>query len=278
MILILLGITAFFFSTMEVVSKPLMERLDPLLLTFLRFLIGGAFLLAFSRARPPASILWKLALIGAVNSVVSMGILQIAVSLGSASEAATLVACNPVFVTLLAPFLLKEKLTPRKIASVLIGVLGVLTLGFGKLSGGLPFLFGIVAAFTFAFYTILLKPYSKRLGSLTATAYSSFLSIVFYLPVLLFSKVEMATILWPSDFFRLIYLSLGTTGIAYVTFFKASEIVGIVKASTVFFAKPAISMVSAALLLGERPTVFSILGSVMITLALILNYSHLGSE
>ena len=44
---ILLGITIFLFSTLEVVTSTLKGVIDPLQLTFLRFFIGGITLLPF---------------------------------------------------------------------------------------------------------------------------------------------------------------------------------------------------------------------------------------
>ncbi|RKX70302.1 hypothetical protein DRP43_03515 [candidate division TA06 bacterium] len=40
-------ITAFLFSSMEIVSKPLMKVYDPMYLTFLRFFLGLLILLPF---------------------------------------------------------------------------------------------------------------------------------------------------------------------------------------------------------------------------------------
>lgn len=278
MAFLLLTVSAIFFSTMEVVSKPLMGRFDPLFLTFLRFLIGGAFLMIFTRSKVPLSVLWRLSLIGALNSVVAMGILQLAVSLGYASEAATLISCNPLFVTLMAPFILKEPLNVRKILSIITGTVGVIVIGFGKLSNNLAFVLGIISAFVFAFYLVLLKPYSKKFGPLAATAYSSLFSLIFYVPVLVLSDAKISSFNLPGDLLRLLYLGLGTTGIAYYTFFKAAEIVGMVKASMVSFVKPAIAVVTAVILINERPTWLSLSGVLVVMFALFLSYERKSNE
>ena len=82
---VLLGITILFFSTLEVVTSTLKGIINPLQLTFLRFLIGGVVLLPIVIKRKEKmqakDLLFFLGL-GILNILISMGSLQLAISIG----------------------------------------------------------------------------------------------------------------------------------------------------------------------------------------------------
>ena len=83
-----LGITIMIFSTLEVVSSSLKGLIHPTQLIFIRFLIGGLALLPWVIAKKEkiSKKDWLFfAGLGILNPVISMGSLQIAISLGKAS-------------------------------------------------------------------------------------------------------------------------------------------------------------------------------------------------
>ena len=270
-----LSITLFAFSSIEVFSKPLMGVVDPFFLTFIRFLIGGSLLVSIAFIKKGRKVevrdIIALSLIGSLNSVVSMTLLQLSIKYSSASTAATLVASNPIFVLMIS-MILGNKIPKRKILSIFSGLLGIWLISVGKVRGDSTagILFGIGASFTFALYTVLLKNFSLKYSPLVSTAYSSFLSsLVYGLLLLMFGDTRVPS-LTVFQWMDVLYLGVVVTGVAYLTFFEAVKIIGAVKASMVFFLKPVVATIMAVLILGENLTWLKVIGTAVVIVSLII--------
>jgi len=263
-------VVAMLFSSMEVISKPLMYTMNPLFVTFVRFFIGGTFLMFLKKRIIPARAVVKLVFVGFTNTVIAMGALQLAVKYGTASGTATLIASNPIFVALLAPLIIKEKISIKSIFGIVLGFTGVLIMGRDMRMHDVRWLiFGLLAPFAFAIYTILMKPLSEKYDSLSVTAYSSFFSSLFYLPLLPFIIPPPSSFSF-SNIAALIYLGLGVTGVAYMVYIHIVRSWGSLPASMVFFIKPPLSMILAFILLGETPLMNGLIGTILILGALVL--------
>ncbi len=270
-----LVITLLFFSSLEVVTKPISGRVDPFFLTFFRFIVGGTFLIllaALSKRRVEHSDFPKLALVGCLNGVISMSLLQLSVKYSNASTAATLVAMNPLFVGVFAQLLGKDRISKKKWLAMALGALGVIVLSSANVSGDSTFgiICGILAAISFALYTVLMKDFSSKYGALLATAVSTFSAGVVYGVLLaIFRRLSLPHLTWPETFI-LLYVGIGVTGVAYVTFFKAIQRFGPVKTSVIFYLKPVVASLLALLLLSETMNVQKIVGTAIVVVSLFL--------
>ncbi|AMW32785.1 Threonine/homoserine efflux transporter RhtA [Fervidobacterium changbaicum] len=261
------------FSSIEVISKPLMGKVDPFFMTAFRFLIGGLFLMVFVKQDVELSDLLPITLVGTLNSVVSMTSLQLAVKYSNASTAATLVASNPIFVSLFAAIMLNEKYRLRKYVGIGLGFVGIIVFSLGKISGDswTGIFFGVLAALTFGLYTVLMRKYTKKYSPVLVTAYSSLCSSLIYVALLvMFGRFEVPVRLGFSGWLILIYLGLIVTGVAYLTYFKAMETLGATQSSKVFFLKPIVATIFAMVLLGESLSVFKIIGMIIVFISLSL--------
>jgi drug/metabolite transporter (DMT)-like permease len=270
---VFLLITLLAFSSIEVVSKPLMDKVDPFFMTSFRFLIGGLFLILFVKQDPEVKDVIPITIIGALNSIISMTSLQLAVKYSNASTAATLVASNPIFVSLFASFVLQEKYPLKKYIGIGLGFIGIFIFSLGKIKGDswLGIFFGILAALTFGLYTVLMRKYTKKYGPLLVTAYSSLCSSFVYIALLVaFRKFAIPTQVDFVGWIIVIYLGLVVTGVAYLTYFKAMETLGATQSSRIFFLKPVVATVFALILLGETLSIFKILGMLIVLISLAL--------
>ena len=99
------------------------------------------------------------------------------VTMSTASSGSLLTNSQPIFTTLLAPLIIDEKFTPRRLAGALLGLVGVgLIVTGGRLSAELLrqeyFLGNLVltgGAVAISIYTILLKRFIIRFGGLIPT-------------------------------------------------------------------------------------------------------------
>lgn len=267
-----LGVTLLSFSSVEVISKPLMGRIDPFFLTAFRFLLGGLFLAFFLKEPISLKDFLFVTLIGMLNSLVSMTALQLAVKYSNASTAATLVASNPIFVSLFAWLILKEKYRLRKYIGIALGFFGLVVFSFGKLESDswIGIFFGIFAAVTFGLYTVLMRKYTKKYDALRVNAYSSLSSGLIYLGILYASNTLKIPPFRMREWLIVLFLGFVVTGIAYLTFFKAMETIGAAQSSRIFFLKPVVATALSFILLGEQISFVKVLGMAIILISMSL--------
>lgn len=218
---------------------------NPFQLTFLRFLFGGLFLLTIviikndlNKFNIPLKKYLQISLIGSINSIIAMSLLQVSVKYSSSSTAAILVSANPVFVLILAPIILKEKITFKKVVALYTVIVK-------------KFLFDID---TMVFQTI------SFLGS---SIFFYIILKIFHVPVFDF-KITFNTI------FLLTYISIFITGIAYITFFKALSILEASLSSFSYLLKPVISITLAYLFLKEIPNQMKLAGTFLIIISILI--------
>lgn len=277
---IYLAITILIFSTLEVVTSTLKGIINPLQLTFIRFLIGGLVLLPIVISKKEklqkSDLLFFLAL-GVLNIFISMGALQLSINAGKASTAAILISSNPIFVMLFSAILLKEKVTGDKIACILFGLAGILLIIYKGNVGGdtaASLLYGFVASLTFGLYTVLGKLKSEGVSSITMISLSSIFGSLFYIPVLLTYHIPIFYI--PQEtIFRVLYLGIFLSGVAYITYMEALKILTASKGAMVFFLKPVFASTLAVFFLGETLSAKTIMGMLLVLVGIFINFAKL---
>ena len=274
-----LCITIFIFSTLEVISVTLKNVIHPIQLTFVRFLIGGITLLPwviFKKEKISLKDILFFAGLGLLNTGISMGSYQLAISMGKASTAAIILSANPVFVVLLSSIILKEGITKDKILCILLGVLGVILIMYKSDSSSGSFgslFFALIASITFALYTVLGKMKSDSISSITMISLSAIFGSIYYIPVLLYLDLPIFYI--PLEgIIRVLYLGIFISGIAYITFIEGLKILGASKGSMVFFLKPGIVVIQAVIFLGETVNFKTILGMLFVISGVLVNFIY----
>ena len=114
-------ITAFCFGTMEIALKLGGGSFSALQITFLRFLIGGLFLLPFAvrdvkkkGIKITKGDIIYITILGIVGICISMTCFQLGVMNCNANTAAVIISSNPVFTMIFAHYIVKEPFTVRK--------------------------------------------------------------------------------------------------------------------------------------------------------------------
>lgn len=280
--IICLTITILLFSTFEVTSKFLSPYMNPLQITFSRFLIGGLVLLPLTVVRIkrrhlklPLTVFIHCGLLGFINIVVSMGLIQLGLVYTNASVGAVLFSINPLFVVLYARFLLGERITLNKILGLICGVLGAVILSIDsinkKTSTSLGVILILCSAMSFAFYTVLGKKIiNDSIDSLIVTTFSFLIGSVTLIPIQIILKsplIPNVEHIVP----HLLYMSIFVTGIAYVLYFEGLSRLEAGAGSMLYFAKPAIASVLAVLILKERLSFNLFLGIIIIAIGILIS-------
>lgn len=271
--------TIILFSTYEVVSKTLVNKVNPFQINLIRFFIGGIILLAFLAVKKDFFIsvkdLGMTALLGIINVVISMNLIQMSLYMDGAkvSVIAVIFSSNPIFVSLIAALIDKEKMNFIKLAGLIIGVLGICVIFFEDLNlSGTDYkspLLALLSAAFFGLYTVLGRKVSVRIGSLKMNSYSFIIGSLTLLPILAFLKMPVIKFDY-SGIWQVVYLSVFVTGIAYLTYFKGLSIAGAGKGSLVFFVKPVLAGTIAIIYLNEHATVSLFIGAVLILSGIVM--------
>ncbi|WP_283607384.1 DMT family transporter [Faecalispora anaeroviscerum] len=292
-------ITTIFFSTMEIMLKITAGGFHPLQITVLRFSIGALVLLPFAlrhlkrkNCRLNSGDLLYLAFTGFCCVVISMVLYQMAVIYSDASIVAILFSCNPVFVMILAALILKEKVYKYSIVSILVSLTGMMVTidPFHAKGSATGTILSVLAAITFALYSVMGKKHGARYGSVVTTCFSFiFGAVELFILVLLtktawfggfltnvglgvFSNTPIFAGITPDLLPNLLYIGVGVTGLGFAFYFMAMEETSAITASLVFFIKPALAPVLAFLILQEPLTSTKIAGIVLILIGSMITF------
>lgn len=175
----------------------------------------------------------------------------------------------PIFVMLLAPFVLKEKLTILKAGCILTAMLGLyLTVNTGNSSGGfynhtVGILYGLTAAVFYA-SVILMNKFIKNLSGFETTLVQLSVAAFVLLPyILVKEQMQFSGVNLQSIFFVLI-LGIIHTGIAYFLYFTALKELEGQTIAVLSYIDPISALIFAALFLGEKMTLIQMLGGILI--------------
>lgn len=244
-------------------------------LALTRAVVGAAFLLLImiigNRRLSTAAVkrnLWKLCLSGAFLGI-NWILLFEAYEYTAVSVATLCYYMAPVFIIAVSPFILKERLTTKKIICAAGSLLGmVLVSGIvtgGSLLGGnaIGILLGLASAVFYASVVIMNKkisdisPYDKTFVQLASAAVVMFPYV--------FICEDIASV--PFDLRTVILLGVvGVihTGVAYALYFGALRHTSAQSAALCSYIDPASALIMSALILGERLDLYGIIGAVMI--------------
>jgi drug/metabolite transporter (DMT)-like permease len=188
-----------------------------------------------------------------------------------ASTAGLLLATEPIWVMVLSLVFLAERGRARAWAGSAVALGGVAVLaGPGALTGAASYRAlagaGLVLAGTLAFaaYTMVLRPLSQAYGAVPATAAST---VVGTLPYLAFagtlSTPQLAQ-LPPLVWGELAFLAFGSSVAGMLLWNRAVLSSGTTRVSMLLYLEPAVSVLGAVVFLGERVTLVTIAGGLLI--------------
>ena len=267
------------FSAVEVVLKYTTGMFHPMQVTVLRFLIGGAVLLPFALrsmrqrgARFTRSDAGFFALLGFLFVCVAMTFYQMAVVYAPASVVAVLFSCNPIFITLLAGFILREPIRGNHVLALCLEAVAVLII-IDPLHARLNppgVVFSLLSAALFALYSVFGKKRAARFGGIAVTSLCSLFGGAEMLALLLFghtsagaglfralglslcAEVPLLSTLTSASLPWLLYLGAVNTGLGFVLHMLAMEKTSAQTASLIFFLKPMLAPLFALAFLREE--------------------------
>jgi drug/metabolite transporter (DMT)-like permease len=197
----------------------------------------------------------------------------------TAANAIFLQYTAPIYILILAPFILKEKFRASDLITVAVCLAGMSLFflepqtGANKLASNVFVgnIAALVSGVFFGLYFILLRhPRSlENRNPAVSVFYGNIIIVLLMLPLV--SNNPPAQIS-SNDILAILFLGIFQIGIAYVLFTKGiAEGVRSLDASIVGFVEPLLNPIWVFLILGERPSQWAILGGAIIIVAIVFH-------
>lgn len=217
-----------FYSANHIIAKGVMPNyLSPNVFILLR-VAGASFLfwiikLLFVKERVARKDVFLLAICAIFGVAMNQLFFFNGLNLSSSINAGIIMTINPILVVILSFFILKEKITWKKSAGILIGATGAvlltLTAGTGSGDSLLGDLFLFINATSYAIYLVLVKPLMKKYKPFTVITYifSFGLFYVLFYPPTLMDLAETNFSQIPFDVtMKILYVIIGVTFLTYL--------------------------------------------------------------
>jgi drug/metabolite transporter (DMT)-like permease len=249
----------------------------PVVLADARVAVAGIALLAWAvavGARPALRARWRDYLVlGAINAALPFALLSAAELEIEASLAAVLNAMAPLCGAIVGAVWLGNRVTHPAKAGLVLGVAGVaLVVGLAPFTIDLAFVLAVLACLAAAFaYGIGANLVRVRFADeppLTLAIGQQLGAAVVLLPLIPAVPVRGA----PDavDVACLLALALASTGVAYLLYFRLLGELGATGGMTVIFVVPVFGVLWAALFLGEKIHLATVLGGIVILASVFL--------
>lgn len=273
-----IAIPAVLWPGMEVALKYVSGQFNPLQLTFSRVLVGGLILLPLALRglrekglRLNGRVLGEMAALALLGITFSMMFHQLAVIQVPAAVVSGITSVNPVFIAVLGRLLFREPLAKHECASLALDLLGILAIirpwNLHLTPAGVAF--SLLAPLTFSLYSVLSRPLCRTYGGLAVTSLCflfgaaemivaaalthvpQFADALSAAGLSVFARIPFfAGYTW-GNLPLVLYIYVVATGICFCCYFMAVEKSSALHASLVFFFKPVLGPIYAALLLHE---------------------------
>lgn len=275
---IYIALTTFLFSSMEIALKLVAGNFNSIQMTVSRFFIGGLVLLPLALKNIKSKNISfikedfiNFLFLGFNCVVISMILYQLAVVNTKASIVATIFSCNPIFILIFAYFMLKQPIYKYNIISLILEVVGIIFI-INPLSTKISFVgvtLTLLAALTFALYGVLGKKSTNKFGGVVVTCFSFIFGSLELLVLIIFShipsisqflmqnnldtfaSVPLFTGYTLSSIPIFLFICIGVTGMGFCCYFLAMEYTDANTTSLVFFLKPILAPIMAAIILKE---------------------------
>jgi len=278
---VILFIQSLVASGTHIVAKVIVVDIEPVTLTMMRSLLAAIVLVAVVIVRRQRRTFAKsdykpLLLLSFLAIPVNQFLFLSAIKLTTPANASLLYAATPAAVFLLSWLTGKETITGKKGSGIAIAFVGILIVVFER---GLDFrseytignALLCIAVIAWALYTIHGQPLIQKYGAFEASAVTMILGTFMFVPIGIVGVVEYDySTLTISHWGGLLYLSLGTSILAYFLWYYALGKIEASKVAIFTNLQPILTTVLAVFLLGQTITPAFLIGGSLALLGVVL--------
>ena len=256
--------------------------IPPFAFAAIRFVLGTVILVWIVRVREGAigwtrANAWPMLWLGVVGNTIYQALFMAGLDRTTVANGALLIATSPIMVTVLGGLFRVERLTRPVVLGVLIGFLGtVLVLGGRGVAVGRATLLGdamvLGSALCWAVYILGVRTLRTPMSSLRLTA----LTMITGTPGLVVLAVpELSTLDWGAiglaAWGGMAYSTMLALVVAYILWNEGVQVLGGARTAVFGCGVPAVAMLVAWPLLGERPGLMQVTGAAMIVAGVLVS-------
>ena len=195
--------------------------------------------------------------------------------LSSAQMGAIITSSTPAFMIIFVRLILKERMTLRKILSVLLAIIGVfLIIGVGNINfssklGGIALL---VAALTWALMSVLIKRVPSDYSQIVVITYSILVALIFLTPFVLprLYEINISQLAHPTIWGGILYLGIVSTAGGFLLWNRGLQLLNVSGGGLFFFFQPLVGTLLGWLILGENIGPIFWVGTTLILIGVLL--------
>ncbi len=263
-----------------VVVKSAIASAPPIGFAFVRFLLAGVVLLAILRLREgsvrvPRGVVVPLALLGGLGFGVYQLLWATGLTVTTAGTSALIVATTPIWTVLVAIAMRTEAPHPARFVGAAVGFVGVALVVAARgldLSGSGPGdLLTLGAAICWGTYLALSAPLLAHLSPLRLTTWAILAgTAVLAIPGMLQLAGAGGAWVAPDTLAAIAYSGIVAGGLANVLIFRAIALVGPSRVANLQLLVPALTVLLAAVVLGEPILAGQVVGGVVIVAGILI--------
>lgn len=265
--LLLVAFSALFWGTNGLFAR-MIDLPSPVLL-FYRFLFGTVFLSVYLIYREkkipfPQTRKKELLILGFLNAAVS-AVAFYAFMNTTIANAEILLYAYPVYVLIMAPFIIGEKIDRKALLPLGMSFLGLILMAYsGQVFSSKQNIWGILAAFTagllFALYVLAAKKISGFFGGMHLTFFQLAATVVVLFPLLFLFQYQLTM----EKMLLLCLMGFTNSTLAATFYFLGIKQVKAQYIGIISYLEPLSAVVYAMLLIGEIPGILTVLGGFFI--------------
>ncbi len=271
-------LTVVFWGASFVAIKVTVKTISPITLVWTRFaigvvILGATVLLRRQFAWPQRKDWFYFALLGFIGITFHQWLQSTGLVTSSATTTGWIVASMPIFIAILGWMILKEKLTWPQAGGILLATLGVvLVIARGNLSaflagklGGMGDILILLSAPNWAIFTILsrrgLKTYPAALMMFYVMLFGWIFSSMLFVGSHGWESLHLLAL---DGWLAVAFLGIFCSGVAYIFWYDALKVLPVAQVGTFLYIEPVVTVIVAAIVLGEEITLPALLGGLLI--------------
>jgi len=263
-----------------------LDYFPPFLFSTLRLMLGGFLLLI---VLPFIHVPWKpekkdlksLFIMGLLMSTGYFGLLTFGMQYVSSGETAVLVYLMPILVSLLAHYLLGERLTLLKGIGLISGLIGLIFIigpqafSYQNKETLLGQILILLSALVWAFANIYSKKHFTNYNKEKMTAWQMIMGSTLLL-ILSICTEDFSTVQWNgTSILTLLFTGILSSAVAFALWFRVLNKIEASTASMALMLVPFFGLVFGWLQLGEHLTLYQLIGAALIFLGIFLvSFQH----
>ena len=265
-------LTSSLWGSSFLMMKYALEELNAYNISFYRILIGMLFinLLNFKKSNFPIRKHFQLALVGLLWMSFPFYLFAKAEETITSSLAGLINGSTPIFISLIAVLVFKDKILKKQIIYLITGFIGIYFVSFGFSNAfedlNLGALLALLASISYGFAANIVQSLIKEYGSLqTLKIALRYATVISFILLILNSSFTLPT--YEISLFPMLLLGIGSSGIAFLSFYNLIDDVGAIAGSITVYIIPIFSIIFGYIFLNETTQIIQLIGIVTVIMS-----------